>query len=121
MYRRFLQVRVATDIIATSSTSAAGSLTPRLPHCCREGFTQELSSVTASDEQKQKMAEILMRLHQQQLEDESAISEGSESDEEPHLVAGLPLERAILLSEVRLGLENLLPTATNVCVFLKGR
>ena len=60
------------------------------------------------------MADILMRLHEQQLQDEEelrgggAADSGSDDDEDdPELVEGLRLSRALLLAEGKLQVEDL--------------
>ena len=66
---------------------------------------EELRTLTASHEEKRRMEDILLRLHQQQIEDlEEGDSNSDNDDEGDHesdeeLVDGFSLKRAMLLAQ----------------------
>lgn len=84
----------------------------------REGVEAELRTLTASDDEKRRMQDILRLLHQQQIEDLDGGSGGSEDeeqeeeisdDDEEELVPGFSLHRALLFAQGDLTLDDLTP------------
>lgn len=65
------------------------------PHVCRDSEAAELRILTASEEDRCRMQDILVRLHEQTLHE----GESSQEDEED-FVPGLSLNRAFQLAEV---------------------